>query len=64
MRDKLFKKGVDFYFEKDTNSLKKVTEETYNIFVEFKDSISLAKYYHFKALLSKLNYSTDSAFYY
>jgi len=64
MRNQLIEEGRQAYFNKNTIKLKKITSKVDSLFLKEKDSILLAKYYHFKALQNKLNYQNDSAFYY
>ncbi|CAM1350609.1 tetratricopeptide repeat-containing sensor histidine kinase [Tenacibaculum halocynthiae] len=56
--------GIKAYRAKDTFILKKSTKQLFNFYKRHKDSIVLAKYYHFKALYQKIVYTNDSAFYY
>ncbi|WP_417799176.1 tetratricopeptide repeat-containing sensor histidine kinase [Tenacibaculum sp.] len=63
-RDSLIEMGRQAFFSKKLPLLKKVTTQVDSFYKETKDSILLAKYFHFKALQSKLTYTNDSAFYY
>lgn len=63
-RDSLIEAGRQAYFSNKLPLLKKITTQVDSFYKETKDSILLAKYYHFKALQSKLTYTNDSAFYY
>ncbi|SED98266.1 Histidine kinase-, DNA gyrase B-, and HSP90-like ATPase [Tenacibaculum sp. MAR_2010_89] len=56
--------GVNAFYSKDTFILKKSTKQLLNFYNRRKDSTTLAKYYHFKALYQKIVYTNDSAFYY
>lgn len=60
----LISKGFQNYYDKNEISLEEVTNELFRLFLKNKDSILLAKYYHFKALKQKLTYTNDSVFYY
>lgn len=67
--DSLLKKasislGLDAYFKKDTLALKEVNKSLVYLFQKTEDSISLAKVYHFKALIFRIQNKLDSAFYY
>ncbi|WP_166627726.1 tetratricopeptide repeat-containing sensor histidine kinase [Tenacibaculum caenipelagi] len=64
IRDSLIEKGRQAYFDKKLPLLKTITTQVDSLYTETKDSVLLAKYYHFKALQKKLTYSNDSAFYY
>ena len=63
-RDTLIEKGRQAYFSKKLPLLKKITTQIDSLYQKTSDSILLAKYFHFKALQSKLTYTNDSAFYY
>ena len=63
-RDTLIEKGRQAYFSKKLPLLKKITRQVDSLYQKTSDSILLAKYFHFKALESKLTYTNDSAFYY
>lgn len=63
-RDTLIEVGRQAYFSKNIPLLKTITTQVDSLYKETKDSILLAKYFHFKALQSKLTYTNDSAFYY
>ncbi|KAF9659273.1 ATP-binding protein [Tenacibaculum sp. ZH5_bin.1] len=63
-RDSLIEAGRQAYFNNKLPLLKKITTHIDSFYKETKDSILLAKYYHFKALQNKLTYTNDSAFYY
>ena len=63
-RDSLIEAGRQAYFSNKLPLLKKITTQVDFFYKETNDSILLAKYYHFKALESKLTYTNDSAFYY
>ncbi len=63
-KEKIIKEGRQAFFDKDINKLKRITTQTNLFFNKTKDSILLAKYYHFKALQNKLTYTNDSTFYY
>ena len=64
LRNELIEKGRQSFFSKDIERLKSITIQVDSLFNLTKDSILLAKYYHFKALENKLRYENDSAFYY
>ncbi|WP_299678374.1 tetratricopeptide repeat-containing sensor histidine kinase [uncultured Tenacibaculum sp.] len=64
VRNVIIEKGRQAYFDKELDKLKEITNEVLGIYTQNKDSVLLAKYYHFKALQSKLAYKNDSAFYY
>ncbi len=64
LRNELIEKGRQSFFSKDIDKLKSITIQVDSLFNLTKDSILLAKYYHFKALENKLRYENDSAFYY
>jgi signal transduction histidine kinase len=63
-RSKIIEIGVKSFFAKDTFTLKKSTNQLHQLYLRKKDSFSLAKYYHFKALEKKVLYMNDSAFHY
>lgn len=63
-RNTLIEKGRQAYFSKKLPLLKKITTQIDSLYQKTSDSILLAKYFHFKALQSKLTYTNDSAFYY
>ncbi|MCO7184241.1 tetratricopeptide repeat protein [Tenacibaculum sp. XPcli2-G] len=63
-RDTLIEIGRQAFFDKKLPLLKTITTQVDSLYKETKDSILLAKYYHFKALENKLTYTNDSAFYY
>ncbi|PHN97976.1 hypothetical protein CSC81_06095 [Tenacibaculum discolor] len=63
-RDSLIEAGRQAYFGNKLPLLKKITIQVDSLYKKTNDSILLAKYYHFKALESKLTYTNDSAFYY
>ncbi len=63
-KEQIIEKGLDAYFSKDKISLGRSIDGLFEIYNKDKDSIVYAKYYHYKALLHKLNYINDSAFYY
>ncbi|CAM1360326.1 tetratricopeptide repeat-containing sensor histidine kinase [Tenacibaculum xiamenense] len=56
--------GINAYFRKDTFVLQKSLKRVLYEYGSTKDSVLLAKYYHFKALNNKLLYQKDSAYYY
>jgi signal transduction histidine kinase len=64
IKKELIESGRQAYFDKNFSSLKEITMQIDSLYKETKDSILLAKYFHFKALQSKLTYTNDSAFYY
>lgn len=59
----IYKRGLDAYVQKDTIKLKSNIKLLKAVFVAKKDSSVLAKYYHYKALMNKLQYNFDSAFF-
>nr|BFF36051.1 ATP-binding protein [Tenacibaculum mesophilum] len=63
-RDTLIETGRQAYFDNKLLLLKTVTKQVDSLYQKKNDSILLAKYFHFKALQSKLAYTNDSAFYY
>ncbi|WP_425656920.1 tetratricopeptide repeat protein [Tenacibaculum ascidiaceicola] len=63
-RNTLIEAGRKAYFAKKLPLLKTITTQVDSLFKKTQDSILLAKYFHFKALQSKLTYTNDSAFYY
>lgn len=63
-RDTLIETGRQAYFDNKLLLLKTVTKQVDSLYQKTNDSILLAKYFHFKALQSKLAYTNDSAFYY
>ncbi|WP_440120375.1 tetratricopeptide repeat-containing sensor histidine kinase [Tenacibaculum sp. Ill] len=63
-RDTLIEKGRQAYFDNNLPLLKTITKQVDLLYQKTNDSILLAKYFHFKALQSKLTYTNDSAFYY
>ena len=64
IREVVIEKGRQAYFDKKLDKLKQITDEVLGIYTKNKDSVLLAKFYHFKALQNKLTYKNDSAFYY
>ncbi|MFT0157698.1 tetratricopeptide repeat protein [Tenacibaculum ascidiaceicola] len=63
-RDTLIEKGRKAYFSNKLPLLKTITVQVDSLYQKTKDSILLAKYFHFKALQNKLTFNNDSAFYY
>ncbi|MDY0780396.1 ATP-binding protein [Tenacibaculum sp. IB213877] len=63
-KKELIESGRQAYFAKDLVTLQHITTKVDSLHKKTKDSILLAKYYHFKALQAKLTYTNDSAFYY
>ena len=63
-RNSVIQKGRQAYFSKDTVLLKEKTELLKTYYLKYNDSLSLAKYYHFKALKTKLEFKQDSTYYY
>ena len=63
-KEEIFKASKEAYLSKDTLTLNEKNKQLLNFFDKYKDSSLLAKYYHNKALLHKINYSPDSSFYY
>ncbi|MGG6229764.1 tetratricopeptide repeat-containing sensor histidine kinase [Tenacibaculum sp. SDUM215027] len=63
-RDTLIESGRKAFFDKNLTLLNTITLQVDSLYKESNDSILLAKFYHFKALQSKLTYTNDSAFYY
>jgi len=63
-KHKVIEQGINAYLLKDTISLNKSIQQLSFLHKETKDSVLLAKNYHFKALKNKLIYANDSAFYY
>ena len=59
-----FEYGLNSYFERDTMALKEVNESLGTLFRKNKDSISLAKKHHFKALFFRVQNKLDSSLYY
>ncbi|WP_299683159.1 tetratricopeptide repeat-containing sensor histidine kinase [uncultured Tenacibaculum sp.] len=64
IRNSVIQKGRQAYFSKDTVLLKEKTELLKTYYLKYNDSLSLAKYYHFKALKTKLEFKQDSTYYY
>ncbi|WP_435260871.1 tetratricopeptide repeat-containing sensor histidine kinase [Tenacibaculum sp. nBUS_03] len=64
LRGKTIQLGLDAYFNKDTILLQKSTQKLFEIYNTTKDSLALAKHYHYKALYHRIKFSTDSAYYY
>ena len=62
-KDLIIKIGLQAYFDKDTFVLKKSAKQLYTIYKLEQDSFALAKYYHYKALLHRVKFSKDSAYY-
>ncbi|SEC48393.1 Tetratricopeptide repeat-containing protein [Tenacibaculum sp. MAR_2009_124] len=56
--------GIKAYFNKDTIILNNSIERTFSEYKKTKDSLLLAKHFHFKALKFKLLYKNDSTYYY
>ncbi|MDP2540011.1 hypothetical protein CSC81_06080 [Tenacibaculum discolor] len=63
-KKELIENGRQAYFSKKLPLLKTITKKVDSLYKKTNDSILLAKYFHFKALQSKLTYTNDSAFYY
>lgn len=59
-----FEYGLNSYFKGDTLALEEVNRRLYFLFKKNDDSISLAKYYHFKALIFRIQNRIDSSFFY
>ncbi|WP_299713116.1 ATP-binding protein [uncultured Tenacibaculum sp.] len=64
IREAIIQSGRQAYFKKNLSELKRITNKVNSMYLANKDSILLAKYYHFKALQNKLTYRNDSAFYF
>lgn len=67
--DSLLKKssielGFDFYSKRDAKGLHNVNKALFYLYSKNQDSSSLAKYYHFKALIFRIQKRLDSSFYY
>jgi signal transduction histidine kinase len=62
-KDSIVKEGLNAYYKRDTVKLKEYTGAIYNLYQRTKDSTLLAKYHQYKALFSKINFKTDSAYY-
>ncbi|KGL62394.1 tetratricopeptide repeat-containing sensor histidine kinase [Polaribacter sp. Hel1_85] len=56
--------GLKSYYNKDLNNLSLSNQKLLNLYSKNKDSIALAKHYHYKALFYRIQYKTDSLFYY
>ncbi|NVK51942.1 MAG: hypothetical protein HWD85_03330 [Flavobacteriaceae bacterium] len=56
--------GTQSYIKKDTANITLASNNLLQLYNKSLDSTLLAKYYHFKALIHKLNYRKDSSFYY
>lgn len=63
-RDSIIQKGLDHYFDKDTIGLKESNKELVKLYQLHTDSLSLAKIYHFKALVHRIQNRLDSSYYY
>ena len=63
-RNELIQSGRKAFFDRNLPELIKITDKVNSLYLLGKDSLLLAKYYHFKALQCKLRYKNDSAFYY
>ncbi len=64
IKDKTIEEGIEAYFRKDTPKIKSSYEKLLNLYNKDKDSTTLAKYYHYKALYFKLKYINDSSFFF
>lgn len=64
LKESSIKLGFDFYSNRDALGLNEVNSTLLHLFSKNKDSFSLAKYYHFKALIFRVQKRLDSAFYY
>ncbi len=64
LKEKLVKKGLRGYYEKDTFILKKANNNLLKLYTKTNDSSILAKHYLFKALFNKIIHNSDSAFQY
>lgn len=56
--------GIESYRKNDLKNLQKSNINLLKHFLKSKDSLSLAKHFHYKALLFRKKYITDSCFYY
>lgn len=64
LKDSLSDKGLKAYLKKDSVVLNSTIKKLFNLYKAKNDSAILAKYYHYKSLNCKLQYTNDSAFYY
>tara|TARA_R110002073_G_scaffold123234_1_gene266737 strand:- start:34511 stop:36340 length:1830 start_codon:yes stop_codon:yes gene_type:complete len=63
-RDFIIQFGLNSYFEGDTLGLNESNKQLKEIYDTQKDSFSLAKALHFKALIYRIQYRLDSSYYY
>jgi signal transduction histidine kinase len=64
LRRAAIKLGLNSYYNKDTFGLKKANESLIHLYKKNNDSIALAKRYHFKALMYRIQNRLDSSYYY
>lgn len=62
-KDLIIEIGLQAYFDKDVFILKKSAKQLYSIYELEQDSSALAKNYHYKALLHRIKFNSDSAYY-
>jgi len=63
-RNSIVQNGLNSYFKGDTIGLLNANKELKKIYKKTKDSLSLAKIYHFKALVYRIKFRLDSSYYY
>jgi len=63
-RDSIIQTGLNSYFQRDTLGLIESNNRLKEIYNINKDSLSLAKIFHFKALIHRIQYRLDSSYYY
>ncbi len=56
--------GLACYFKEDTLGLKEANKHLRFLYLKNKDSLSLAKVYHYKALIKKIQFQLDSSYKY
>ena len=63
-KEEIIDKGIKAFFKKDVYETKASSIKLLELYKLDKDSATLAKHYHYKALYNKLMYIEDSCFYY
>lgn len=63
-RDSIIDYGLEAYFNRDVLSLKKTCLLLDSLYLAHKDTISLAKKHHYKALVFKIQNKLDSSYFY
>jgi signal transduction histidine kinase len=64
LRESVIKWGLSSYSKRNVNELKSASDKLLELFNEKRDSFALAKNYHFKALLYRIQNRLDSSYFY